>query len=136
MNRWCDFRGPRKVAHASSFSEFVASVPLDYLAAVSVTKQRECQFITIGKIISALFPGCTNGMTFSEISPLPARIQLSRQMLEVLTSRQPASRRSTYRHGGSEDYYEQIILPFIDNDFDVRRIAIIADGYSVQRTAP
>ena len=135
LSHWCVFRGARRVASIDAFDEFIRSLDPTFLATIGASKKRECVFTSVGANIAVLFPGCTKGMRFSDVNPLPVRLGLTRLLQEVFVDRQPGSRRSTYRQQYAESYYEQLFLPFVDKDFDVRFIAIVADGYSVQRGA-
>lgn len=135
LNNWCLVRGARRVAGIDSFDEYIRSIDPNFLATIGANKKRECVFTSLGANISVLFPGCTKGLRFSDVNPLPVRLGLTRLLQEVFVDRQPGSRRSTYRQNDAMSFYEQLFLPFVDKDFDVRLIAIIADGYSVQGSA-
>lgn len=135
LNSWSRARGVRKSASVDTFEECVATMPSDFLAIISVSDARECVFSFIGNKISVLFPGCESGMKLSDVSPLPVRLGMLRPIQEVLVSRQPLSRRSTYQKVDAESFYEQLILPFVDKNFNVRRLAVVADGYTLRKMA-
>lgn len=135
LNNWCLVRGARKVASIDDFDEYIQSIDPSFLATVGANKKRECVFMSLGANTSVLFPGCTKGLRFSDVNPLPVRLGLTRLLQEVFVNRQPGSRRSRYRQNDIEGFYEQLLLPFVDKDFDVRLFAIIADGYLVQSGA-
>ena len=133
LDSWCHFRGPRKVPHTDFFAEFCKTVAIDFLAVVSVSEKRLCKFVSIGPNIAPLYPGCVPGMTFANISPVTTRLLISKPINEVITSRQPSSRRSTYRLQDGDSFYEQAFLPFVDKNFEVRLMAIVSDGYVLKR---
>lgn len=133
MNAWCELRGPRKLPHVNDFVKFTKYLPPGFAATVSASEKRECTFVAIGENMSPLFPGCNPGLPFSRISPLPVRLSISRMFAGVISSRQPAVQRSTYGDRGAQTFYEHMILPFIDARFDVRAMAVLADGYDLQQ---
>ena len=130
MRLWCDVRSSRRTPPVESFDQFISQVDPNFLVTVAANKKRECVFVSIGSFCSEMFPGCVVGMRFSKISPLPTRLGISRFFQEVMVSRMPASRRGSCPKGESNFFYEQLFLPFTDKDFDVARIAVIADGYA------
>jgi hypothetical protein len=135
MNSWCALRGARKVALAETFGEFATSVPVEFLAVLDVTGERDCTFLAIGQKISVLYGNCKAGTMVKDIVPLTARLIISRSFNEVIVSRAPTARRSNYRVLDAAAFYEQLILPFVDNHYNVRRLAVIADGYVLQKKA-
>ena len=135
LNAWAKLRGSRKVPALDSFPELMKIASPDFAAVVDVSEKRECMFLHVGKNVEALYPGCGKGTRFANLNPVTLRLAISRPINEVITTRQPATRRSTYRIGEDDNFFEQLYLPFIDKNFEVRRIIIIADGHSLARSA-
>jgi len=135
LNTWAALRGAGKVPVLNSFPEFMKTVSADFVVVVGVSEKRECAFLQVGPNLAALYPGCESGTRFTDLNPVTLRLTISRPINEVITTRQPAARRSTYRVSDAESFYEQLYLPFVDKNFEVRRITIIADGYSRTRSA-
>ena len=131
LNAWGNFRGPRKVPSVSAFPDFMKTVATDFVAIVDVSGKRECTFLLVGRGMTTLYPDCHNVTRFADLKPVTLRLTISRPIFEVITTRQPATRRSTYRVSDNETLYEQLYLPFVDKNFEVRRIIIIADGHNL-----
>lgn len=134
LNAWINLRGSRKVPSLDSFPELMNAVVLDFAAVVEVSQKRECTFLHVGQNLAVLYPGCEKGSRFSELTPVTLRLNISRPINEVITTRQPTTRRSSYRVADSDTFYEQLFLPFTDKNFEVRKIVIVGDGYSLTRS--
>ncbi len=132
---WANMRGARKVPLLDSFPELMEMVSPDFSAIVDVSEKRECTFFHVGQNLAAPYPGCKTGTRFANLNPVTLRLTISRPINEVITTRQPTTRRSTYRISDHETFFEQLYLPFVDKNFEVRRIAIIGDGYSLTGSA-
>jgi hypothetical protein len=134
LNAWINLRGSRKVPSLESCPELMKTVVLDFAAIVDVSEKRECTFLHVGQNVEVLYPGCERGSRFSNLNPVTLRLTISRPINEVITTRQPLTRRSSYRVADSDAFYEQLFLPFVDKNFEVRKIVIVGDGYSLARS--
>jgi hypothetical protein len=135
LDAWAALRGPRRVPSLSSLAEFVGTISPEFVVIIDVSEKRECAFLYVGKIMEALYPGCHKGKAFTDLKPLTRRLEISRPINEVITSRVPATRRSSLSAPDGEMFFEQMYLPFVDKNFEVRRIVIIGDSYSLIRSA-
>jgi hypothetical protein len=129
---WGDLRANRKVPLISDFEKFIASLPKEFSSIVEASDKRECKFLFVGPGLSIIFPGCRSGTAFKDVTPLTTQLNLVRTFSEVLVSRQPLSRRNVYNAASSKTFMEFIILPFVDANFNVRKLAVAADGYTAQ----
>ncbi len=128
LDAWVNLRGARKVPPLDQFPEFMKMTALDFTAVIGISEDRECTFSHVGSSIVVLYPGCEKGTRFASLSPVTLRLTSSRPINEVITTRQPTTRRSTYRISDSETFFEQLHLPFVDKNSKVRRVAIVGDG--------
>ena len=134
LDAWAELRGGKKVPSLDALPELMKLVSPEFTAVVDVSEKRECKFLHVGQNMTALYPGCGNGSRFADVDPLTLRLTVSRPIGEVITTRQPGTRRSTYRVADNDSFFEQLYLPFVDKNFEVRRIVIVADGYSLGRS--
>jgi hypothetical protein len=135
LETWATLRGPRKVPSLNSMAEFLKTISMEFVVIIEVSEKRECSFLYVGKIMEALYPGCQKGKAFTDLKPLTRRLEISRPINEVIASRVPATRRSSLPAPDGESFFEQLYLPFVDKNFEVRRLVVIGDSYSLIRSA-
>ena len=131
---WVAIRGSRKAPHVKDFNKYVELIPEEISATIIVSDQsKDCVFRSIGSNIAPIYPSCDVGMRFSQINPLPERARVFLPYKEVIISREPEATRGTAKSLQANFVYEQLLLPFIDDRFNVKVIDTVVDGHLVLR---
>lgn len=131
-SNWCGFRERSFLPHLSHYNAFVTSVRDETSLSVIFPSQKEPpQFRAVGSEIQTVYPALRDGLSFASLEPITLRTTLTMPFHEVRTSRQPDCRRGTTGHRVGGLGFEELLLPFGDDHFQVRLIHALfafADG--------
>jgi hypothetical protein len=128
---WVSFRGTRLMAHVNEYNRFVDHAPADLSLAVILPPDGASPMVKhAGDAVRGAYPNIWSGLRFEDIASTVGRAVIATPFHAVASSRQPDSRRGTWRSYGGETDYEQLLLPF-DNDH--LRVCVIHAVFDIQQ---
>ncbi|MFO7482615.1 hypothetical protein [Oceanibaculum nanhaiense] len=126
---WCELRGPRLMPHLSVYNAFSPVTSADKTAsAVLPGGEAEPTFRFVGRELRMLFPQCEAGRVFSKVSNLTTRATIVNVFHGVRHARQPDCRRGVVRVGDRALPFEQLVLPFANDQI---RVCLIHSCFAI-----
>lgn len=113
---WIGFRGPRLMVHVNDYNRFVGHAAADVSLSVIFPMDGGSPVIKhIGDEVRHALPNVWAGLRFADMTSTVNRTMLATPFHSVANGRQPDARRSQWRNAYGMQGYEQLLLPF-DND--------------------
>lgn len=120
---WCALRGQSLIPHLKSYNGFISRVQEDVsLAAIFPGQPKPPSFRAVGSVVAFVIPELKAGMAFNEIPSVGVRTFLTMPFHDVSGARQPDCRRGNLRGMASGRPFEQLLLPFGDDQAHVRLV--------------
>lgn len=121
--RWCELRGRHYIPHLTDYNRFVTTVSdAVSLSAVFPGAARPPAFRSVGAEVHREFPELHDGIAFPEIHSVTARTTHTVPFHGVHGSRQPDCRRGVVGSAMRGRPFEQLLLPFGDDQLRVRLV--------------
>lgn len=113
---WVSKRGTRLMTHIREYNGFLVFAPENTSVSVRMSKDSGIPTIRhVGSAVTARFPEMVSGKSFADLVSVTTRVLILQPYFDVAKNRQPECQRGTARLPGQQLNYEQLLLPF-DND--------------------
>lgn len=129
---WVGFRGNRLMAHVNEYNRFVGHAAADMSLCVLFPGDGSSPVIKHAgdAIRRQVLPNVWAGLRFEDITSTLNRTQLATPFHAVANARQPNSRFGQWRSSEGIQAYEQLLLPF---DNDQLRVCVVHAVYDLGR---
>ncbi len=133
---WIGFRGTRLMAHVNDYNRFVGHAAANVsLSVIFPTDGGSPVVKHAGDTVRQVLPNVWAGLRFEDITSTVNRTVLSTPFHAVANGRQPDARRGQWRNVDGIQAYEQLLLPFGNDQLRVCVIHAVFDLGRLQRVA-
>ena len=133
---WIGFRGTRLMAHVNDYNRFVGHAAADVsLSVIFPTDGGSPVVKHAGDTVRQGLPNVWAGLRFEDITSTVNRTVLSTPFHAVANGRQPDARRGQWRNVDGIQAYEQLLLPFGNDQLRVCVVHAVFDLGRLQRVA-
>lgn len=132
---WVGFRGTRLMVHVNDYNRFVGHAAADISLSVIFPGDGSPVIKHAGDTVRQTLPNVWAGLRFDDINSTVNRTVLATPFRAVANGRQPEARRGQWRNADGIQAFEQLLLPFDNDQLRVCVVHAVFDFGRLQRMA-